>query len=210
MKVLTIILGILLTICGIACIFSPGATFLATGYVLAVLLLVYGIIVIINVIRKYSSPIMLFAGIPAVIIGAIALFRPGSGEAFDLLLLYLFSAWFIVQGIATMVVSIRSRHFTRGWGFGLAMGIISVIVGGYSFAHPAVSAIAIGILVGIYFIEAGISLMSLAFMARNIDDAIETVGKVVQGVEGAAAKSSEAAENNNTPDNNSENTTNEN
>ena len=90
------------------------------------------------------------------------------------------------------------------------MGIISVIVGGYSFAHPAVSAIAIGILVGIYFIEAGISLMSLAFMARNIDDAIETVGKVVQGVEGAAAKSSEAAENNNTPDNNSENTTNEN
>ena len=184
MKVLTTIFGILLAIFGIVCIFSPAETFIATGYVLAILLLVYGIIGIINVIRKLSSPLMLFASIPAVIIGAIALFRPGSDAAFDSLLLYLFSAWFVLRGIIDIIVSIKSRFFRRGWFWGLILGIIEIIVGGYSFAHPQVSAIAIGTLVGIYLIEAGISMIVLAFTARNIEDAIERIDKAVQGVTG--------------------------
>ena len=182
MKVITIILGVILAIFGVACIFSPGQTFLATGYCLAILLLVYGIIGIINVIRKFSSPITLFASIPAVIIGGIALFRPGSAGAFDTLILYLFAAWFVVEGIVSIVVSIRSRIVNRGWVWGLIFGIIAVLVGCYSFAHPAVSAIAIGILVGIYLIEAGISMIVLAFTARNVEDAIDAIGQAVQGV----------------------------
>ena len=184
MKVLTTIFGILLAIFGVVCIFSPAETFIATGYVLAILLLVYGIIGIINVIRKLSSPLMLFASIPAVIIGAIALFRPGSNAAFDGLLLYLFSAWFVLHGIIDIIVAIKSHFFRRGWFWGLILGIIEIIVGGYSFAHPQVSAIAIGTLVGIYLIEAGISMIVLAFTARNIEDAIDRIDKVVQGVTG--------------------------
>ena len=184
MKVLTTIFGIILAIFGVVCIFSPTQTFIATGYVLAILLLVYGIIGIINVIRKFLSPITLFASIPAVIIGAIALFRPGSAGAFDGLLLYLFSAWFVVHGIIDIVVACRSRLFNRGWFWGLIMGIIEIVVGGYSFAHPQVSAIAIGTLVGIYLIEAGISMIVLAFTARNIEDAIDRVSQAVQGVRG--------------------------
>ena len=182
MKVLTVILGVILAIFGIACIFSPGETFLATGYCLAILLLVYGIIGIINVIRKFSSPITLFASIPAVIIGAIALFRPGSAGAFDLLLLYLFAAWLVVQGIVDIIVSVKTRFINRGWVWGLIFGIIAILFGAYSFAHPQVSAIAIGILVGLYLIEAGISMIVIAATARNIEDAVERFGQAVQGV----------------------------
>lgn len=182
MKVVTIILGVLLAILGIVCIFSPGSTFLATGYLLAILLLVYGIIGIINVARKYSSPISLFASIPAVIIGVIAVFFPGSAEAFDILLLYLFAAWLVVQGIVNIIMSIRTRIFNRAWVFELILGIISVIVGGYSFAHPQISAFAIGILVGIYLIEIGISMIVIAAAARNIEDAVDEIGGVIRNV----------------------------
>ena len=183
MKVITIILGVILTILGIVCFFSPGETFLATGYFLAILLLVYGIIGIINVIRKFSSPITLFASIPAVIIGAIALFRPGSAGAFDALILYLFAAWFVVEGIVNIVVSIKTRFINRGWVLGLITGIIAVILGAYSFAHPSVSAIAIGVLVGIYLVEAGITLIVIGTTIRNIEDAAERFGKAVRDVE---------------------------
>ena len=182
MRVLTIIFGVILAILGVVCCFSPEQTFLATGYVLAILLLVYGIIGIINVIRKLSSPITLFASIPAVIIGALALFRPGSAGAFDALILYLFAAWFVIEGIVSIIVSIRSRIINRGWVLGLIFGIIAVIVGAYSFAHPSVSAIAIGILVGIYLIETGISMIVLAFTVRNIEDAVGHIGEVVHNV----------------------------
>ena len=43
MSVLSIVFGILLVICGFACMFTPLATFLSTGYYLLILLLVYGI-----------------------------------------------------------------------------------------------------------------------------------------------------------------------
>ena len=196
MKVVTIILGVILAIFGIACCFSPGETFFATGYVLAILLLVYGIIGIINVIRKFSSPITLFASIPAVIIGGIALFRPVSEGAFDALILILFSAWFVVEGIVMIVVSIRSRIINRGWVWELILGIISVLFGGYSFAHPTISVLAIGILVGIYLIEIGITMIVVAATARNVDDAIDHFGQVVHGVGDTVfpANGSEAAD----------------
>ena len=42
MTVLSIILGVLLIIGGFSCMFTPLATFLSTGYFLAIMLLVYG------------------------------------------------------------------------------------------------------------------------------------------------------------------------
>ena len=42
MGVLTVILGILLMAGGIGCIFTPFATFLAAGYIIGIMLFVYG------------------------------------------------------------------------------------------------------------------------------------------------------------------------
>ena len=178
MKVLTIILGALLIIAGVICMFSPGETFLATGIIIGIMLFVYGIIGTIGVIAKRISTLMLFATIPALIIGIIALVRPGSTFVIDAFMIYLFAAWFVVQGIMNIVVSVRSRYFTRGWGWGLALGIISTILGIYCFIHPELSALAIGILVGLFLIEAGIDLIVLAATAGRIEGTINRLGKV--------------------------------
>lgn len=175
MKVLSVILGVLVIIAGVICLFSPGETFLAAGLIVAIMLLVYGIVGIINVITKRSLAITLFASIPAVIIGIIALTRPGSTLALDIVLAYMFAAWFVVMGIVNIITSIQTKSYAKGWVFSLIFGIIAVIVGIYSFIHPQISALAIGILIGIYLIEAGIDIIVLGTVAGRIDDAINDI-----------------------------------
>ena len=149
---------------GVVCLFNPGETFLAAGYVMTILLLIYGIIVIVRVIQKKSQPLELIPSILAVIIGIIAIFRPGTTLVIDGLMATLFAAWFIVQGIISIYVSIASRKIQKGWIWicGLIIGIISLLLGILSFVQPLVSAVAIGILIGIYLIEAGLNMIVLA------------------------------------------------
>jgi len=54
-----------------------------------------------------------------------------------------------------------------GW-FGLIMGILSIFVGGYSFFQPVAMILTLGILVSIYFIETGFSLVSLGTMYNSL------------------------------------------
>ena len=181
MKVVSYILGGLLIVAGIACLFNPGSTVLATGYVMAILLLIYGIVGIINVIMKKTLPIFLLASIPAAIIGIIAIVRPGTTLVFDAFMAILFAAWFIVQGITTIVIAAQTRRVRRGWGFSLAIGIISVVVGIYSFVHPTISLVAIGILIGIYLIEAGIDLIVLTATVGSIQDFVKNAKDAFSG-----------------------------
>ena len=147
---------------GIACLFSPGMTFLNTGYVIAILLLIYGIVGIINVIKKRAHPVQLVVDILAIIVGVMAIFRPMNTLVIDAILAYLVSAWFVIQGGISIFVSIRAKAYRKNWYWGLILGIIGLIVGIYSFFHPMVSAITIGILIGIYLIQAGLNMIVLA------------------------------------------------
>lgn len=175
MKALTIILGILLTICGVICLTSPGATFIETGYVVAIMLLVYGVVGIIAVIAKRAWPSFLWACIPAVIIGVFALFFPSDKVNIHIILVYLLAVWFVLQGISSIYMSVRYRFFNRGWFLGLIMGILSILVGVYTALHPTLGALTIGILVGIYMIEAGIDLIIVG----------ATIGRVESAAQGA-------------------------
>ena len=40
-------------------------------------------------------------------------------------------------------------------------GILGVIAGVYSFAHPVLTAVTAGVLIGLYFIEVGIDMIAL-------------------------------------------------
>ena len=168
MLILSVILGILLMFGGFRCLFHPAAAFLETGYFIAILLFVYGIIGIANVIRKRAQAIELIVHIPAIIIGIIAFFRPGTTLAFDAVILYLVAAWFMAQGAVSIYVSIKAKPYKKGWYWGLILGILGLILGIYSFAHPMVSVFAIGMLIGIYLIETGLNMIVLATAIDSI------------------------------------------
>lgn len=165
MALLSIILGIILVIAGIACICTPLVTFLATGYFLAILLMVYGISGIARFISKRAGVLDLVISILAIIVGFVAATRPGSAEAFDSLILILIGVWVILQGIVSIILAFQARKMGASWIFGLVVGILAIIIGILSFTHPILTAITVGILVAFYFIEAGISMIVLGAAA---------------------------------------------
>lgn len=177
MKILSYIFGAILIALGIFCLCNPGDTFLASGYIMTFLLFVYGIIGIISVILRKTLPIYLLASIPATVIGIISIIRPGTPLVFDAFMMFLFAGWFIVQGITSIIMSIQMRKQIPGWGFSLAMGIISVIIGIYAFMYPVFAIIAIGILIGIFLIETGITMIVLTASVASAGEAFRQMGK---------------------------------
>ena len=85
------------------------------------------------------------------------------------LMIYLLAVWFVLQGISSIYMSVRSRFFNSGWVLGLIVGIISIFLGIYTALHPTVGVLTIGILVGIYLIEAGIDLIIVGAMIGRIE-----------------------------------------
>ena len=88
MTAVSIILGVLMVLCGFSCMFTPLATFLSTGIFLCSLLLVYGIFGIVRFFRKEAGVPELVVSILAVIFGVICVIHPGETLIFDKLVLF--------------------------------------------------------------------------------------------------------------------------
>lgn len=163
MKVFSIILGVIMAICGISCMCTPVMTFLEAGYFLVILLLVYGIAAIVKSVMQKEYGMPFFFGILSVIVGIVIMVVPGLALMTDGMLIYIMAAWFLVQGVVSIVMSFRQKKLVegKGWIWTLVLGILGVLLGIYSLMHPAILAFTIGILVGVYFIECGINMIVL-------------------------------------------------
>ena len=104
------------------------------------------------------------------IVGIIAIINPGTTVVFDALMAILLPIWFVVQGIVSIIVSIRARKVKKGWVAGLVLGILGVLVGLLTFFNPMISVVTIGILVGIFLIQAGLSMIVLATAIDTVDE----------------------------------------
>ena len=89
MKIFTIILGVIMAICGISCICTPVMTFMETGYFLVILLLVYGIGAIVRAVmgKEYGLPFLF--GILSLILGIVIMVVPGLKLMTDGMLVYI-------------------------------------------------------------------------------------------------------------------------
>ncbi len=169
MAVLSIILGVFLIIAGISFIATPLATFLATGFILAIFLFVYGIAGIVKAIQGKAHVLEVVCSVLAIIVGIVAIIRPGGTLAFDTIILYFLAAWLFVVGVTSIIIAFQSRP-SNGWYWGLISGILAVILGILAFIYPMFSAITVGILIGFFCIFGGISLISLAFTTNEAEE----------------------------------------
>lgn len=169
MNILMIILGILLILCGGSCIFTPLLTFMQTGYFLIALLLIYGIAGIVKAISSKEYSINFAFSIISVIAGIIVACMPGLALMTDGILLYIMAVWFILQGIISLIVSIKFKGAAGGkkWIWGIVLGIIGILLGLYTLIHPMLLAFTMGILIGVYFIECGINMIILSSQANK-------------------------------------------
>lgn len=164
MKIVTIILGILMAICGISCICTPVMTFLEAGYFLVILLLVYGIAAIVKSVVQKVYGIPFIFGILSTILGLVIMVVPGLKLMTDGMLLYIMAAWFFMQGAIGIMMAFQQKKLAegKGWIVTLILGILGVLLAIYSVAHPFLLAFTFGVLVGVYFIECGINMVVMA------------------------------------------------
>lgn len=175
MSILMMILGILLIICGVCCAFTPLATLAAAGYFIAIVLIVSGVCGIIAGAKFKVFGLNFAASILAVVLGMVALFIPGGIESIDKVLIILFAIWLLVRGCASVAMSLKLRklHLGNDWIWGLIIGILGIVLGIYSFIHPVVPAIAIGLLIAFYFIEEGIDIIAMSRVVKTVSNALE-------------------------------------
>lgn len=172
MKIFTIILGVIMAICGVSCICTPIMTFLEAGYFLIILLLVYGIGAIVRAIMEKEYGMSFFFGVLSIILGIVIMVVPGLKLMTDGMLIYIMAAWFLLQGVVGIIVSMKQKKAAegKGWIWTLILGILGVILGLYSLVHPMLLAFTFGILVGMYFIESGISMIVLAVSVHSEEE----------------------------------------
>ena len=87
----------------------------------------------------------------------------------DSLILIFIAIWFLIQGVVSLVMSIKNRKEIPSWGLGVVAGIFGIAAGIICFINPYVEAFAAGFLIAIFLIEAGVSLIAFGsiFGGRN-------------------------------------------
>ncbi|MBQ7499501.1 MAG: DUF308 domain-containing protein [Clostridia bacterium] len=161
MTVLFIILGILFIAGGFSCIFTPLLTYMQVGYMIVIIVTVSGILGIIRSIVEKRFNLNFVFSILSVILGVAMLAFPASLILAESVMLMTSAIWFIVMGVVTIISSITVTRTTGSkiWILQLITGILNVLIGCYTFANPVILAISTGIMVGIFIIETGITLL---------------------------------------------------
>lgn len=169
MTVLFIIFGILMIACGFSCMFTPLYTFLRMEYFIVILMLVFGIVGIIKSIAGKRFGVSFVFDILSVILGIVLLVFPGTLLFAESVSLIITAIWIMMMGIVTIFDSIKYTKPLGGgmWILQLIFGILAILLGAYSFFNPLLLAISFGIMIGIFFIETGFTLMFSGAMIKD-------------------------------------------
>lgn len=182
MKVFNCILGMFAIFGSIYCMFFPGATFLSSGWIAAVLLGVLGICSIFEYVRSRkhkdensdkkliaNGALGLVFGICAAVVSTLALFSSGVRGVIDIIILLMFVFWLIYAGVAGIFGAIAQKKLGAGkmWVFTLVMSILLIVTGLYACTHLMYAAFAIGYMIGIELMVYGIRLVVSVFESKE-------------------------------------------
>ena len=103
-------------------------------------------------------------GVLAILFGLVALLLPGIAL---LAFIYVFAAYAIIDGVVTVLVSIRERGSLSRWGWVLAEGLLSVVAGLVAVVYPGLTALVLLYVVAAWAIVTGITEIAAAFTLRE-------------------------------------------
>lgn len=81
---------------------------------------------------------------------------------------YIFSISFLVSGILDIYFSISNRSSLSGWGWQLALGIMTLLIGIYLLANPSISITTLPLYVGFVLMFRSIMGIGFAFELKEI------------------------------------------
>lgn len=163
MKVLSVLFGIILAIFGVSLMATPLITYLSIAYYLGILLLTYGIIGIITAVMVKKYGLNLAFSILSLVGGIALIALPGLRIFTEMIGVFVMAAWMVIQGAFGIAGSVKAkRNGNKLWWLILIFGIVGLVLGLYSLVHPLLSAVATGLLVGLYFLQSGINMCFLS------------------------------------------------
>ena len=159
--------GIVMMVLGFLGVAVPFLATLAVEIFVGWLFLVAGLFRAVWVWRSRQTPGFawsLLTAVLAIALGLVLILRPLAGV---LTLTMVLVAFFIIEGIASIIGAIEHRQHLRSWGWVLFSGVIDLLLAYLIWAGwPSSASWAIGLLVGINMIFLGLSLVMTALAAR--------------------------------------------
>jgi uncharacterized membrane protein HdeD (DUF308 family) len=172
MKVVTIVLGILLLVGGIYCMFAPVATYSALGWIIGASMLIEGVGSIITWSDRRRLGLAdgwtLAGSIVSIILGLFLLGSYVLQFAVDMFIAYVIAIWLVFAGIARIAVAISIRNSqypmeTRSWIGQLVLGVLIVILGILCIFNPLSIVAGVGLLLGMSIVLVGAGLIASGF-----------------------------------------------
>src|SRR6266481_2097953 len=112
--------------------------------------------------RHWWVPVL--RGVAAIIFGTMAFVYPGLTVA---VLVLLFGAWVLVDGIFRVIGAIGHRTSDPDWGWQLVIGILGIIIGFLTFHAPGITALALVIYIAAWALMIGVTEIALAIKMRR-------------------------------------------
>lgn len=172
--------GLLLVLFGLYAVTRPGEAIMALVTFAGLVSLLGGLLLIVAAFTntdKKNWGWTLAEGIFDVVFGGIILTYPfGSAVAAATLFSVFLGFWALFGGFTLIGNAIRLRK-TAGsrWGFILAVGILTLIVGWAIITNPLANTVALTVIIGIFAIVFGIGTIIWAFELKSRMQEIETV-----------------------------------
>ena len=165
---LFLIEGVILVVLGFLAVAVPMVAGLAVTILFGWLFLISGIVGLYTTYAMRRAPGFwwsLLSGVLGVVVGLWLLIQPAVGLVS---LTYVLIAFFIIEGIATVMFALDHRAALTGrWGWMLASGIVDLFLAAVILAGlPGAVAWALGLIVGINMIFGGASMIGLALAAH--------------------------------------------
>lgn len=161
--------GILLIMLGTVCIIGDVTATLSTVLVLGIFLLTSGIVILVEAfrVRNWSGFFLyLMSGLLRALTGYLLIRYPGAGAAVLTLVL---ASLFVVGGLFR-AIGAGTLKFPR-WGWSVASGIVSVVLGILLLVQMPVSAFwFIGFAIGVDMIMEGVSLVGVSMAIHHLPD----------------------------------------
>ena len=173
-RFLTMLMGILMVIGGVSCLFTPVSTFLATGYVIGFIMLfdaIGNIFAWFNA-RKYQeiSGWYLVGAIISGVFGLIIMTKPAVQAGLDIFIVYMISTWVIISGVYRIVMSLRIKKLkdalpqifkNKKWVGVLITGILMIVIGIICLFKPIYMSSFLGTMIALVFIFSGANIITL-------------------------------------------------
>jgi uncharacterized membrane protein HdeD (DUF308 family) len=161
--------GIVLIVLGALAILLPPIATIAITIIIGWIFLVTGIMGLIATFGARGAPGFWWALVSAVLAtaaGLVLLLQPVSGA---LLLTLVMIAFFIAEGVATIMYALDHRRELSGrWEWMLVSGIIDLILAAIILmGFPGTAAWALGLLLGINLLFGGVALVGMALHAKS-------------------------------------------